>query len=69
MTSSWQSETGHLVCHWSASVQPVQYDPSWIPKNSDIQTSYFPPLLDFASHSPLGGATWFQPDPAKHRCQ
>jgi hypothetical protein len=27
---------------------------------SDVQGSYLPPVPDFASHSPFGGATWFQ---------
>jgi hypothetical protein len=69
MTSSWQTETGHLVCRWSAVVQPVQHDPSRMPESSDNQSSYLPPLLDFAGHSPFGGASWFQPHPANHSCR
>jgi len=64
MKSSWQSDpTGHVMCRWSGLVQPIRYDATWTP--SDIQTSYLPPLLlDFASHSPFGGACWFHPRPA-----
>jgi hypothetical protein len=64
MTTSWQTEAGHLICRWSGMVQPVQYDPSRSPAN--IQgTYYLPPLVvDFASHSPFGAACWFHPRPA-----
>jgi len=65
MTSSWQTETGHLLCRWSDLVQRVQYNPSWMRESSDIQSSYLPPLLpDFASRSPFGGAYWFRPHPS-----
>jgi hypothetical protein len=26
-----------------------------------MQGAYLPPVPDFASHSPFGGASWFQP--------
>jgi hypothetical protein len=32
---------------------------------SEIQGSYLPPVPDFASHSPFGGATWFLPHTKK----
>ena len=60
---AWQTETGHLSCHWSEveSGQHVQYNPRWMQEASDIQSGYLPPVPDFASHSPFGGATsWFQ---------
>jgi hypothetical protein len=38
----------------------VQYNPLWMQETSDIQCSYLPPAPDFASHSPFGGASWFQ---------
>lgn len=67
MRSSWQTESGHLALHWSGVAQPVQYDPSFLPSN--IQGRYLPPLLlDFASHSPFGGACWFHPHPADCNC-
>jgi hypothetical protein len=63
MKSSWQTESGHLACRWSEVGQRVQYDPCWIQETSDVQSGYLPPLPDFASHSPFGGATWFQSYP------
>ena len=60
MKSSWQMETGHLVCRWSEIGQRVQYNPPWMQEASGMQGSYLPPIPDFASHSPFGGATWFQ---------
>lgn len=60
MTSSWQVETGHLVCRWSQLGQRVSYNPLWMQETSDIQGSYLPPVADFASHSPFGGPSWFQ---------
>ena len=63
MTSSWQAETGHLICRWSGLVQRVQYDPDRSLANT--QGVRLPPLeLDFASHSPFGGACWFHSRPA-----
>ncbi len=60
MSSSWQMETGHLVSRWSKAGQYEQYNPLWMQESSDIQGSYLPPVPDFVSHSPFGGATWFQ---------
>jgi hypothetical protein len=59
MRSSWQSETGHLVCRWSEVGRHGQYNPDWMRDATDIRGSYLPPIPDFASHSPFGGATWF----------
>jgi hypothetical protein len=59
MRSSWEMKTGHLVCRWSQVGQRVPYNPHWMQETSDIQGSYLPPIPDFASHSPFGGATWF----------
>jgi hypothetical protein len=60
MKSSWQTETGHLECRWSAVAQLTPYNPPWMQEASNIHGSYLPPLPDFASHSPFGGATWFE---------
>ena len=62
MKSSWRMETGHLECHWSEVGQRVRYNPPWMQEASKIQGSYLPPVPDFASHSPFGGArgaSWF----------
>jgi len=59
MSSSWQTESGHLVCRWSEVGEHVPYDSQWMREASDIHGSYLPPVPDFASHSPFGGATWF----------
>jgi hypothetical protein len=64
MTSSWQTERGHLLCHWSEVGQWTQYNPRWMQETSDAQGSYLSPLPDFASHSPFGGVSWFQPHTA-----
>jgi hypothetical protein len=60
MRSSWQTETGHLVCRWSEAGQRAPYNPLWMQEASNVQGSYLPPVPDFASHSPFGGATWFK---------
>jgi hypothetical protein len=59
MKSSWQTERGHLVCRWSGVVQRVQLDATWMQESLGVQCSYLPPLPDFASGSPFGGASWF----------
>jgi hypothetical protein len=70
MRSSWQIETGHLLCHWSDVGQHIRYNPSWMQEASDFQGSYLPYLLpDFATHSPFGGASWFQPHLADRDCK
>jgi hypothetical protein len=68
MKSSWQTETGYLACRWSEAGQFVQYDPRLI-QTEHLQGSYLPPVPDFASHSPFGGASWFQPHRADHDSQ
>jgi hypothetical protein len=64
MTSSWQTQSGHLECRWSEVGQRVHYDSPWMQETPDIPSGYLPPIPDFASHSPFGGASWFQPNPA-----
>lgn len=60
MQSSWQNETGHLVCRWSEAGQRLPYNPRWMQDASDVHGSYLPPVPDFASHSPFGGPSWFE---------
>lgn len=69
MRSSWQTETGHLACRWFEAGQRVPYNPRWIEETSDIQSGYLPPIPDFASHSPFGGAFWFQLHTADRRSE
>jgi hypothetical protein len=64
MRSLWQFETRHLECPWSEVGQSVQYNPRWMQETSEAQSGYLSPLPDFASHSPFGGVSWFQPNPA-----
>jgi len=60
MRSSWQTETGNLICRWSGVLQPIQYDQGHVSANA--QETLLPLLvLDFASHSPLGAACSFHP--------
>ena len=61
MNISWQTETGHLLCHWSGLVEHIQYNPRWMQETLASQTSYLPPLPNFAAKSPFGGASWFDP--------
>jgi hypothetical protein len=60
MKSSWQTETGQLICRWSDVGQHVEYSPRWMQEASEIQGSYLPPIPDFASHSPFGGPAVFE---------
>jgi len=61
MTSSWQTQTGHLACRWTEAGQRIQYNPCWMQETSNVQSGYLPRVPDFASHSPFGGgADWFQ---------
>jgi hypothetical protein len=59
MSSSWQIESGHLACRWSNIGKRDAYDLSWMEIASGVRGSYLPPIPDFATHSPFGGATWF----------
>jgi hypothetical protein len=63
MRSSWQMETGHLVCRWSEAGRRIEYKPHWMQETGDTQSGYLPPVPDFASHSPFGGPSgfWFLP--------
>jgi hypothetical protein len=61
MESSWQTETGYLACRWSEVGPRLRYNPHWMQEASKTQSGYVPPITDFASHSPFGGATWFLP--------
>lgn len=61
MKSSWQADAGHLACTWSELGQRVPYNPPWMPESPELHRSYLPPLPDFSSHSPFGGASWFEP--------
>ena len=64
MTSSWQSETGHLALRWTEVGQRDQYHPPWMLESSEAEGGHIPSLPDFSNHSPFGGVSWFQPDPA-----
>ena len=59
MASSWKNETGHLTCRWSEVGRYAQYNPGWMQEASQAQSGYLQPIPDFASHSPFGGAFWF----------
>ena len=55
---SWQTEGGRLTCRWFEVGQHVPYNPPWMQDTSQLQSGYIPPIPDFASHSPFGGASW-----------
>lgn len=63
MMSSWQTETGHLVCRWAGSLQRVRFDLRLDATDVGDHGSYLPPLPNLATHSPFGGVFWFQPTP------
>lgn len=60
MVSTWQAESGRLACNWSDGDQ-ICYRPLWMQEGSIASGSHLPPILDFSSHSPFGGAFWFEP--------
>ncbi|HEY1965026.1 MAG TPA: hypothetical protein VGG59_08850 [Acidobacteriaceae bacterium] len=62
MKTSWHEETGQLTLHWCGVGERILFDTSFAQETSSAQGSYLPPLPDFASHSPFGGPSWFQPD-------
>lgn len=63
METSWQTETGRLVCRWSPEVgEAIRYDSSWIQEASvkkDWNVS--PSIHNFATHSALGSGEWCAP--------
>ena len=67
MSSSWQTETGRLVCRWTEAGQRIEYNPPWMREASDAPSGYLPRVPDFASHSPFGGPDWFLPHCACRR--
>jgi len=64
MRSLWQTETGHLACSWSEPGPHARYNPRWMQETSNIHSGYLLPVPDFASKSPFGGTSWFQPHTA-----
>jgi hypothetical protein len=61
MNASWQDETGSLLCRWSETTKLSEHTPGWVHDTSRLLGSHLPSLPDFASHSPFGGPSWFQP--------
>jgi len=61
MKSSWQDETEQLTCRWTDVGQRVEYNLRWMGETSEVRGSYLPPPPEFPSHSPFGGADWFEP--------
>jgi len=64
MTTLWQTDEGRLTCRWREVDLRDRYNAPWMQETSHIQSGYLPPVPDFASHSPFGGVSWFQPDPS-----
>ena len=62
MKTSWQTETGALVCRWSVNGDRIQYDPPWIQEaSSGVYERFLPPTPNFVEHSLLGSGEWFVP--------
>jgi hypothetical protein len=60
MNSLWRTESGQLTCSWVEKGCPQQYNPEWM-QGAGTSSSIPNPIPDFASHSPFGGAFWFEP--------
>lgn len=61
MRSTWQDELGQLACQWSAVGLRAEQCPRWLLELAEMPSGYLPPVTDFASHSPFGGPSWFDP--------
>ena len=56
MQSSWESETGHLMCRWSEIGMRDIYNPQWMQEALAVPSGYLTPVPEFTSHSPFGAA-------------
>ncbi len=73
MRTLWQAEKNQLVWDWSdltdgeghGTGELMEGKPAWLAEAEAMAGGYLPPLTDFSSHSPFGGATWFYPDPGQ----
>jgi hypothetical protein len=61
MNSSWLTQTGHLALRWSEVGSRTPYRPHWMQETPAIPGDLLLPVPDFASKSPFGGASWYQP--------
>lgn len=63
MNSTWQVKDGRIACRWFGLTERVKYESPSMQTGSDNQSSYLPPMPDFANHSPFGGpySFWFLP--------
>jgi hypothetical protein len=63
MNTSWKTQSGSLACNW-AEAGDGPYSTAWMEDTPDAQGSHLEAVPDFASHSPFGGPTWFEPQAA-----
>ena len=56
----WTFEGNRILCRWSEVGANIAYASRWM-EGTEMSGSFLPPVPDFASHSPFGGATWFAP--------
>ena len=61
MQSSWLEDTGTLTRRWFEIGRALSEPATLSAETPEMRSGYLPPPPDFASHSPFGGATWFQP--------
>lgn len=62
MKTSWQTETGGLLCRWSEVGEGMRSSAAWAEeaaRSEDVKLSRA--LPDFAQHSLLGSGEWFVP--------
>jgi hypothetical protein len=60
MRTSWQAETGPLMCRWSEI--GIRYNPQWMRETSESNDpNVFAPPANFAEHSPFGSGEWYAP--------
>jgi hypothetical protein len=61
MKTSWQSESGGLVCRWSALLDDESNSPITLRASTEAYASFMPPMPDFVTHSLLGSGEWYVP--------
>ena len=63
MDSFWQIDNRATARRWTETGDALRCKPLWMQNLLDMQSGYLPPTPDFASHSPFGGASWFEYHP------
>jgi hypothetical protein len=59
MKTSWQSESGGLICRWSGLLDDESNSPITLRASTEAYASFMPPVPDFVTHSLLGESGTF----------